>query len=1073
MCKVVSISYKEAIGNDRWPLQIVQDTFAFGEDVPLRILSRNTLLNGDLTSLLGVSNDKIDDTLAELESRHAFPRVDEHLGTLPNFLLKEGEAPHVSMPPWQFPINNKSLQLALQELEGAVWTTQASNAFLLFREFRHLPEWRLWEIVWLRRAMSKESKDGVWKFEHAYGIPHALLVCRTSPMAPDDQVIVAGPLFAPYRRHVGGEIEKMRVLPAIQRYVGFMEQCEPVTPEREERLLLFSQFHQPVSHTSLHRRSEIITLAFQKLINLQLPTGHREFRQCDHANIGEWILLIVNWERKPPFKLIVQNGLQRPSSGTFPWEYIFVRLDHSISSSAVAHDAYNDANIHSKSLTNIPLIKDLLPYNWLEVHFDRRAGSLTPLKLLPAEKVEASCSMSPNFFVALKEGADISNNDLFESILVDLEDEFLDFTGYTDSRKKAYETSLLSLTQEWMKELFGSVIEQTEFSEENISYKSICTLLNELVSSDYATIYRYDYPKSVLKCLGFHDSSPKSDPLVAENAPLFTITGIDQRNRSHSVCYRAFDHGKPCFVRSFDPVTKKTDPMGGNLLPASENLPSVRSGISVPMQIYGRSWGVMEALGLRPYQFRWADQGLTKQLSDATSPFLYNQFLLTRLHQINRLFFSEFLKEDNLLNTICEHLSSILLSQGASLWIRDPYQLNRYYCRGVFNRPDIAGQLLRDPKSIWFDMQDRDSVSAQVVTTGGTPWMQFALEADKMQYLWQRSFPLQSIQLASQKVNHLTVIRIGSSNNAIASLSLYNYKDAKEKTCYSSDWDGLIRFVSGYIGLLLESFSSQQNIEKVRREYIEHEIKNKVTLLEVRGKELSRMARKYEYSTLITKNHRFGLVLKDLNSYTSSLKDTLEMLTAENLNPAIPASKNPIIVGAERRKKRSPNIFTLYKVFQESLGLVYGMTRKNIHSRPKVLNEDMVRSVRIVMDQENLRFIIDNLLSNSLKYGDQKIGIMCNFEKLAYGISFSVRNASPCLQPGEKYRVTEDRFRGSWAEKISPRDGKGMGLFLVRSICEMYGMGFSYDTEPLKDDICWHIQTVTLPENLLELNDWR
>lgn len=80
--------------------------------------------------------------------------------------------------------------------------------------------------------------------------------------------------------------------------------------------------------------------------------------------------------------------------------------------------------------------------------------------------------------------------------------------------------------------------------------------------------------------------------------------------------------------------------------------------------------------------------------------------------------------------------------------------------------------------------------------------------------------------------------------------------------------------------------------------------------------------------------------------------------------------------------------------------------------------------------------VIDNLLSNALKYGDlkQPIEVTLNSdEKLAY---FSVHNFGECIQPDKLINIFNKFQRSS---NSNYQEGWGIGLSLVKSVVEAHG----------------------------------
>lgn len=92
--------------------------------------------------------------------------------------------------------------------------------------------------------------------------------------------------------------------------------------------------------------------------------------------------------------------------------------------------------------------------------------------------------------------------------------------------------------------------------------------------------------------------------------------------------------------------------------------------------------------------------------------------------------------------------------------------------------------------------------------------------------------------------------------------------------------------------------------------------------------------------------------------------------------------------------------------------------------------------ILIWADRSLITSVFENLLSNSIKYGNPNSSILIRIEERGLEREISVFNSGVGIAPDELDRVFDPFTRGQDAAKIS---GHGIGLYLVRRIIEAHG----------------------------------
>jgi two-component system OmpR family sensor kinase len=95
------------------------------------------------------------------------------------------------------------------------------------------------------------------------------------------------------------------------------------------------------------------------------------------------------------------------------------------------------------------------------------------------------------------------------------------------------------------------------------------------------------------------------------------------------------------------------------------------------------------------------------------------------------------------------------------------------------------------------------------------------------------------------------------------------------------------------------------------------------------------------------------------------------------------------------------------------------------------------RPVIVAMDRMHARTVVANLLSNASKFSPPGTPIVVSVAEREGLAELSVADRGPGVEPGEGERVFERFYRGRNA--AGPTTGSGLGLYIVRRLCEAVG----------------------------------
>ncbi|MEO8637334.1 MAG: ATP-binding protein [Candidatus Taylorbacteria bacterium] len=109
-------------------------------------------------------------------------------------------------------------------------------------------------------------------------------------------------------------------------------------------------------------------------------------------------------------------------------------------------------------------------------------------------------------------------------------------------------------------------------------------------------------------------------------------------------------------------------------------------------------------------------------------------------------------------------------------------------------------------------------------------------------------------------------------------------------------------------------------------------------------------------------------------------------------------------------------------------------------SRKKVeIESDYDATLPLVsLDEKLLRVILQNLISNSIKYSPEKTRIQVSVHKKDGAVLFRVSDAGCGIPPKDQDKIFSKLFRADNAKIIDP-DGTGLGLYIVKAIIDAVG----------------------------------
>lgn len=151
---------------------------------------------------------------------------------------------------------------------------------------------------------------------------------------------------------------------------------------------------------------------------------------------------------------------------------------------------------------------------------------------------------------------------------------------------------------------------------------------------------------------------------------------------------------------------------------------------------------------------------------------------------------------------------------------------------------------------------------------------------------------------------------------------------------------------------------------------------------------------------------------------------------------------NGLLILVQPQKKLSG--FRVTEVEQQ-LQTVVGEYASQLRDRTVELVVDELASKSLAIHPSHLTMLIVNLLTNAIKYGQDKSTITIKLTTIETVAQLVVENTGEGLSKIEQKRVFSPFFRTKQAKK---KEGYGVGLALVRQIASYYGMKVEATTKP-------------------------
>jgi len=1073
-----------------WALQVMLDTLAIGESLPLRLVNLDVIHNL-YENIIEITKTDIAQE-RYLQKKRAFQTnvksetIYQHFIT--QFPSKENwdsfvaENVNTSSCNREDGLFSPDIELLLSSIypliETAIFPVSTSNPLPLnYLAGILFPEWRYFLIIWLYfyiRENSIESGSKELKCRKAFGINNWTMVfCAPRMINNKIHCLIAGPVFQSHLPLFSDEEYDQTIITQV------IECLKPLAKRQQEFEYYKNRLHRAAHavpffpEIRLNQRVKRVHSALSFVFNTEIKQEYISTHQ-QISNLGLWSLLGARYKNT-----LLNQSITKP---------IFLHTQ--------SDTAHNQCSYW--------LSMDILPQLKIQV-VENAAFSLEDI--------------AENKRKYYEYGFLIQAYGLKEELYDDLCISYVELlSAYTNKNKQIMQKHFL-LFSEWLQSKAGALL--TPNQDEKVkpslfleSSKEISRWIANLLRADFCILYQFDSRKSslgVLKAYNcyFTDPNKKSFENALKNDLNDIALEIDKRKQS--ISYRAIDSSEQKICYSYNAHKKdQTLPPGETLYHSPQaidkagNKSPFASALSTPIRFSGRRLGVIELSGKHAWQFRYAHKIQLQQIAAQLAPFLYQHRFMESMHAIQQSmleFHAEKIKEGELYNTICESITHLFLCDGCSLWVRNEVETQMMNRMGLHHFQLPADKLYLNTENSFIAKSVREIEKDGEIK----PCSSLISNHKGEQINWDA--------MQKQGIHLITILPILESPEdpefgakVTATINLYN----RNTIGFDDSWQGTIEFMSRYISFVIGAVNAFINERGFLANVYTHEIWHDASYIADKAKKLyaERLYLKQDLEklrqyiatpwfqqrlpaasisgTLVNKdfiiklqqnlNSSWFLPSEDISFFAGMLHTRVahlfgrsSELSKESQNLAIEMGDIPddireLDIDSEQEKLVS--IRALYN------SLITG--EQNIKSKGLYTSTDFP-PFGLITRPLVMTIVLRNLLNNAFKYSlpHKNVDIKLDYKHFNGSLVFTIKNYAVSLKGKDEIRrVLQKNVRGSNALETEGENktlGKGIGLYTVDKVCKhLLKLDFTFKEIPQEQGISLFIAEIFIPPSKVE-----
>jgi signal transduction histidine kinase len=904
----------------------------------------------------------------------------------------------------------------------------------LLRSFRECLPWKLWEIALFRRAIAAMATDVTIESRavRCFGVDCQLGLFRT---AEPGLFIICWPVL-PFAREVQLGSYATAGQSLVQGFLHAMETAHLEPFLDKEVLQRFAVMRAGITQVDLRSRLRVAADAFNYLIAFDVDgfplLGRANLDRltmslCFVAVAGAYGMLSPEVEVLE-FKLL-GGGQDTHTHESSPTLQVNPRAQVStlVWASAPVSSSANHNMLGTGQLRIVPEAwagTDKLDETWSwfldTVQTRRNALAFETFLLLRAWCIEAFSRLStlPGFLVAIDEG---------EPVLHDVGREIAHRIGMA-------------------------------------------------LGADVTTLHYYSRRGGKAIPFGLHHRASNPQPWIHFLSQQMAAVGHSAA-RSRSIVYRVIDKGDPQVTFWYDSASDQSMPSDSPILDSPPDIEQLVSANAVPINVFGRTWGVLTVAGTRPYQF---SSGAASALSDLATLFgvnIFHHWLLHHLGAMNAVAMDADSSPTERYRALCTHLCDLLLVDAAVLWVPSLAVEGRFDAAGWCNRPDldeltaeraspgttaeVEGPL--DPirpvtSSEWpisFRLSDAQRSAAARTLRDGGAWFQGRIGEPPLDGAWEKKPHTRRLRDAGFR--QLCILPLRQGGAARGCLSLLS----RHESPYGGRWLGVLQTITQELVLMLQAIAARDMLEHNFFLPMRHEVRPALQAVRERTDALgNHIDSNIEPRTAWA--DRLVLIHSDLATYVADLRERAERVLNKGRATDAGLADHEILQAEQRKLARAKEWVKVRQIYTEiaaTLRRQYGSKKIYFDYRGPS------NGPWINIDQTTFESILRNLMENAAKYCVPHDRILAEVRE-SFNIVFSISNVAPPLAADEirHRRIFRKQYRGLQARR-DRIDGAGLGLYYVERMSLLYNVICDYEAVPVgSGDLVTHRFSLTIPK---------
>lgn len=220
-----------------------------------------------------------------------------------------------------------------------------------------------------------------------------------------------------------------------------------------------------------------------------------------------------------------------------------------------------------------------------------------------------------------------------------------------------------------------------------------------------------------------------------------------------------------------------------------------------------------------------------------------------------------------------------------------------------------------------------------------------------------------------------------------------------------------------------------------------------------------------------------GIISHQLRSPLTAIQWFIESLQADPKNCPPPFCENLSVIHkhSDRIMKLVNELLEVNRiedgrfVLKATPGSLLELTKQCIQDWASIASQMQVRIELMapavisqsLFDASRMRWVIENLVNNSIHYARPDSIIRIHLEERAGELFWSVTNQGAGIAPGDAKRIFEKFFRSPESSKLQT-EGSGLGLFIAKSIIDAAGGKIGFTSRENQETTFWFTLPIVL-----------